>query len=471
MGITRRSLFGAGLAGVGAALENYSAMGIKRRQLTDQRNFDLWKQANQQQFDLEKMRLGELKDLQGNLIAHPDQAPFIIQAAGGNPMLSGVDLSPFKQAAAGMGQQQLTSALNTASSPEAMPADLGAALSARTGQTEPSFSLSNLPPDASMFGAQADYPNLPPELNTLANTAAGRLGQLRQAEEDKTNLLNTREQGKATATAVGTELGNHQVADLKTADEVQNINDTSEPKANAAGLLTGAQIDAGLTPERTAGEAKKAGDIERAKLAPDIVTAQGRAAGVKADAEARARLRAEYDPQNIAGAADRAAAIAKASAAQSGDKDRMKRIDVAKENGVLIGAQLQRLMNLYDQAAKGDVQAMSLYSDLSNNLRPVIARASGYNGRMTNLEMGIAGGAIPGLKDWAIGTAPQKFKFIRGLATYGPTIASQLPPDASIEEYMGAIQRLIDQEPAPSGKTPSGADLKPGSTLNRLLGQ
>lgn len=453
MPIQRRNLLGGVLLGLGAGAENYTARDIKRRSVQDQ-----------QQFELQKLQLGEVEKLQNNLATHPEQVPFFLEAAKANPLLAGLDLSPLKGAARTMGTQSLTSSLNTAASPEAMPADLGTALASRSGQPAPSLPTSSL---LGQFGQEAQQED--PTMNTLAQTAGARLGQLGKAEDDKTTLLNTRKQGEAYATGVGTNAAKNENFPIELQNKLAELQQTGPVEATNAGLTTGAQKRAGLAPDIVQGEADaaatKTGAEKRAGLAPDIVTAETRAAGAKAGAERGAVLSQDYNPVNIANAAKLAGEKAKAEAVAKGDTGKLKYIETAKENGVILGAQLQRLMNLYDQARKGDVKAMSLYSDLSNNLRPTIARASGYNGRMTNAELGIAGSAIPGVKDALLGTADQKFKYIKGLATYGPTVAAQLPADASIDEYMSTVQRLVDQEPPPSGKQPS-----PGATLNRLMG-
>lgn len=424
------------MLGLGAAGENLTVAGVRRKTLDDQHAFEI-----------QKLQLGEMKQLQNDLAQHPEQAPFFLESAKSNPLLAGIDLSPLASAARTMGTQQLTSGLNSAPTPEAMPADLGQALTARTGQPAESLPTSSL---LGPFGQEGQQEN--PTLNLLAQTAGSRLGQLSQAEDDKTALLNTRKQGEAYATAAGTNAANNENFPTKLGQE----SDLAWTKVDPAAATAGAEQDA-----------RNASDLNPATVAGKKSAAAGQA-GAVADAEARARARVEYDPVNIANAAKRAGAIAAADAVAKGDTTRLKYIETSKENAIILAPQLSRLMTLYDKAKHGDLKAASLYSDLSNNLRPVIARATGYNGRMTNVELGIAGNAIPGLKDALLGTADSKFKFIRGLATYGPSVASQLPPDASIEEYMTTIQRMVDQEPPPAGSGATGT-VKPGSTLNKLL--
>lgn len=416
MPIQRRQLWGALAQGLGAGLEGYGE--IQARREAEQRRQD---------FELKKMQLGEIEKLQNNLSSHPDQVQFFLQAAKANPLLSRLDLSPYQGAAKTMGLQQLGHSLNTAASPDAIPADIGAEASMRTGSPMPSVPLSN----ASDFGAQADYQDAPPELNTLLNLASGRKGQLTQAREDKVGEIGRTKFAEAQGAKAGSL-------------SAENANFPTHLQQVADELYTKGPIEADNAGQKTGAE-------KRAALAPDIVQGEGRAAGVKASAEKRAQLAAEYDPKMIAGAATRAGEIAKAEAVAKGDTQRLKFIESAKENGVMLGAQLSRLVNLYDAAKGGDLKAASLYSDLSKNLQPVIARASGYNGRMTITEMNIAGGAIPGLKDAILGTADKKFAYIKGLAVYGPKVAAMLPPDASIEEYLDTVKRLVDAEPPPSG--------------------
>lgn len=457
MPIQRRNLLGGILLGLGAGAENYTARDIKRRSVQDQ-----------QQFELQKLQLGEVEKLQNNLASHPEQVPFFLEAAKANPLLAGLDLSPLKGAARTMGTQSLTSSLNTAASPEAMPADLGTALASRTGQPASSLPTSSL---LGQFGQEAQQED--PTLNTLAQTAGARLSQLGKAEDDKTTLLNTRKQGEAYATATGTNTATNENFPIELKNKLAELSATGPVVAANAGLTTGATKRAELAPDIVQGEADaaaaKTGAEKRAGLAPDIVRGEAGAAGAKAGAERAAVLAQDYNPQNIANAAKLAGEKAKAEAVAKGDTTRLKYIETAKENAIILAPQLARLTNLWTQATAGPIggrmQAAKLYSDLSNNLRPVIARATGYNGRMTNIELQIAGNAIPGISDYALGTSDQKFKFIRGLATYGPTVAGQLPPEASIEEYMSTIKNLVDQEPAPSGQ-----GLKPGTTLNKLLG-
>lgn len=329
MGIRRRSLIGGALLGLGEGLTGLSAESVKRRQLDDQRAFEL-----------QKLQFGELKDLQNNLASHPDLVPFYLQTADANPLLRGVDLSAYKSGAQTMGLQGLLNQLNTASSPEAIPADLQTALETRTGTPQP--------PMASVG------PTLSPEMQRLTDTANARRQQLQLAEDDKTALIGKRKRVENFGGTMGTGEATHALAPTSLADSLEKIVAEGPPLATVAGLRKGAEIDA----EQDPGRARRQGEIigmhelsrqrslnaakneqaptdlqqelekikqtgaplataaglreaamKRASLAPDIVTGEAGAAGKKAGAVKDAELKVEFTPENITGAANKAAAI------------------------------------------------------------------------------------------------------------------------------------------------------------------
>lgn len=403
MPITRRVIGGA-LAGLGDTLSSYFAKQaedalVRRRQAATQDAITAREQENK--------RADLVRQLTDKVAANPTQYDTLVAGAQLDPLLKGFDFSAIKPTPSTL-LAPIETLLNSAKNPTDLPADIGSAMNARGVPATSGLPLAN----GASFGAQADYADATPQQNDLMNLAGRRLTQL---------------------------------ADQQSADEASKVDQAGNiAQAEAYGQGIGKSAAATDTLDQ---------DVANAvSKATTLAPVEARAVGQKAGAEESARLAVQYNPANIQSAAKRASEIAKAEALAKGDTTRLKYIETAKENAMQLGGQLERLMNLYGLAKKGDLKAASLYSDLSANLKPTIARASGYNGRLTNMEMSIAGGAIPGLKDALLGTSDQKFRFLRGLATYGPTVAAQLPPDASIDDYMSAVKRLVDQEPPPSGK-------------------
>jgi hypothetical protein len=268
MGIRRRGLL-AGLGSAGNIIGQYM--------LQDQR------QQAQQGFELQKLRLNEVNALTNNLASHPDQLGFFLQGADANPLLRGLDLSSLKDAARTMGTGQLNQQLNTATSPENIPADLGVALTGKTGTAFPSASL----PNAAQFGAQADQPDLPPELQALLHTATSRLGQLQQEKETKLGDVGRTKFAESQATTAGTNAANNANFPAALQQKIDALKQTGPVEAANAGLTVGAQ--------------------KRAGLAPDIVQGETRAAGAKAGAEENAKLSAQLAQNGITGQKQQAA--------------------------------------------------------------------------------------------------------------------------------------------------------------------
>lgn len=263
MGIRRRG-FGAGLAGLGEGLSLLAQDRVRKRQLEDQ-----------QAFEIQKLKLGELGKLQDTLAQHPDQVPFTLDSAAANPLLQGMDLSPYRHAAQSQGIRSLSNLVNTAKSPDDLPADLGAALTARTGATYPSAQ----PGNAADFGAQADYPDLPPELNAILNLASARRGQL--TEKKATDLEDVGRKKFAETYAGKSAEGSaaHDYAPTAMADKVAEETALGPVQATNAGLKTGAEFDATNTPARQ--------------------SAAARGAGMKMSAEERAKLQAQLQATGL----------------------------------------------------------------------------------------------------------------------------------------------------------------------------
>ncbi len=234
---------------------------------------------------------------------------------------------------------------------------------------------------------------------------------------------------------------------------------------------------------RTLGE--NSPEVGAAKVANEklMTPVLAQRAGAEENARQVAEYAVKYDPANVAKEVDLAAKKAAATLDAGVLKQRAKNIETAKMNAVPLAAQLKTLSALYARAVAGDLSAVMAYHDMAQNLRPTIARATGYSGRITNAEMNIAGNMIPSIVlDNLSGNALLKFKTLEGLARYGPEVAASVTPDAPVESYLNEVSRVVNQNmsressPIISPDVPKGnlgpkVNVKPSPALDRLRSQ
>lgn len=256
MGIRRRQLIGGLLQGAGSGISDLASLMYRQQQ-----------QQQQQAFELQKLRYGGIRDLRDKIAADPSKFDLYKQGAENDPLLRGFDASSLRPSNEVL-LRGLSEKLNTAGSPEAIPADIGAAASS-LGAKLPSVPLGN----AAQFGAQSDYADAPPELQKLLGIATSRLGQLNEAKQGNIDDLQAKEYAKNFGGASGTNAATNANAPNARANKVADLQATGPVEAANAGLTTGAQ--------------------KRAGLAPDIVQGETSAAGAKAGAEERAKLAAQ----------------------------------------------------------------------------------------------------------------------------------------------------------------------------------
>jgi hypothetical protein len=484
MPITGRSLAGAGLQGLGEGLQQWSAQTIKRKQIQDEWAFELYKQQLAEQAKQQDAQTAASQKWIEGLMTHPentaaqlDLAPVVM------PNLKPDDLASLRQFGQNYGAQQFISRMNTLAKPEDAPADIGIAMSRATGRD-----YQTPPPaiDATQFGGEA--PDLgSPELMQAINAQKARIAQLDQAEKDKVAQAGAMKRAEAYGTGMGAGAAKSELTPQEIIDENAKTAGEAGPKADAAGLLTHAQEVAKLAPDVIAGGAAKVTADKLAGLTPTVIAAEGNLAGTKKRAEDSAAAAVKYDPANMANevslAVDKAQALAKAK----GDTARQKYITDAQVGVLRLAPQLAVAKDLYDRAIKGDYQAAKLYHDKVASLAAPIAMATGYTGRMNVLEMQNVSALLPSLAaDTVLGTADEKWKNLEATMRYGPLVASQLPPDATVTDALAAVQGLVDREkqartggaggtlpaaapppPTPGSAAPPGKRLVFNPTTNR----
>jgi len=434
MPITGRGLAGSGLMGAGEALQQYAAQGIQRRQLADQRAFELYKLQQQEDAKRQDAQAAAQDTLIKSLLEHPENAGAMLQMAPYMRGLQGVNLTPLQQAVATQGAEQVTQRMNTLAKPDDAPADLGVTLSRATGRDYGSLPLQPALDLQRFGGEQPDRP-IAPELQTVLTTALTRTAQLRQAQQDEIARKGQEKQVEAYSTKTG---------------EAQGAYDTRQLSADTDAAIERAKIMAGLTPEVTGAKADQAQQVATAtalgQTTPAVIAGQARLAGAKRAAEEQAAAGVKYDPANMTREIQLARDKAQADADVKRDAATQASIDQTADAGKQLVMQLVPLQDLYARAMKGDARAWSQYRDLSGQLAPLIAKASGYHGSAGTAELETVSSAIPGTSDYLFGTADAKWNYLRGLATTGPILNAQLPKDASVQDYMTAVQRLVDAQ-------------------------
>ena len=96
MPITGRTLAGAGLAGLGEGLQQWSAQAIKRKQIQDQWDFELYKQQLAQQAKREDALTAGQTNLIANIMKDPGSASAYIAAAQIDPVMKGMPVEPMQ---------------------------------------------------------------------------------------------------------------------------------------------------------------------------------------------------------------------------------------------------------------------------------------------------------------------------------------------------------------------------------------
>jgi hypothetical protein len=279
MAITARSIGGAGLMGLGDALQAYAQQGIRRRSVADQWQFELAKQALAEQnkrqdaataagIKREDAATAARQGLISNILAHPENAAGFVKAAGFDPAMQGVPLDQFQGLADTVGSRQIISSLNQAPSTGAMGADLGQRFTDVTGQDYGSLPLQPAF-DLQRFGGEQPDRAIAPTLQTALSTALARNAQLQQAERDKVDLARQMKGAEKTGELEAT----HEGAPTALADKAAAETALGPIQGTNAGLVAAAQYDAAHTPERVTAAvneaARKAGATAAATKAAE----------------------------------------------------------------------------------------------------------------------------------------------------------------------------------------------------------
>lgn len=181
------------------------------------------------------------------------------------------------------------------------------------------------------------------------------------------------------------------------------------------------------------------------------------AAGAKARAVAAAQAPYEKDLIRTRAKADSDNAYndALARAKAQGDVKKIAALDEARKNAAVVAGTATKLQQLWDRAvatkAPSDIQA---YAGAAQNLRPMVARATGYTGRISNVELGIAGGLIPSFSSYLTGSAEKQFQLLENIGTLAPQLLEQLPPDPTTP--LSAYMEIADQIGKDQGRAVNG---------------
>jgi hypothetical protein len=263
--VTRRSLAGAGLAGLGSALAGLGELRVKRRAFQEQA------QAEHDQKMQDKL-LETYISLSKEVSADPSKYATL------QPVAQQFGLSLPKPADA-QTLKPLTAQINTAKSPLDLPSDVGAAAESlgvrAVPAADPMTGAGSQFADPSMpFASTADMN--PPAVANLADLAMRRKTALAAEEQRQIGVKGQ----EAQSTAYNTGLGANQAKnenfptelDQKGQEQQQSI--TAElgkarqmiPIATQqAGAVAGATARAGLAPDIVQAEADKAGQIAKAQ--------------------------------------------------------------------------------------------------------------------------------------------------------------------------------------------------------------
>jgi len=264
MGVTRRSVVGGALAGLGDALLAYGQTRVRRRQLQEDR-------AAQQAWELNKLRLGALSDLSGKIGADPSQADLLLRGAEHNPLLAGLNLAPMRPP-----DPAIVAALKAKVAKVDSPADLpnpDDAASLAGLDTTPTAPADPSQAAGAQFGFLAPsstFEGTNPTVRPIAQAVIDRRTALQRAAEDKIAQEGRLAQAKSYGTATGTNQAENENAPLALRNKVTEAETLGPVNATNAGLEAGARADAENTPDRQRAKARGAGMVASAQEAARV---------------------------------------------------------------------------------------------------------------------------------------------------------------------------------------------------------
>lgn len=224
---------------------------VQRRQLEQDR-------AAQRAWEMEKAQIQALGGLSEKIAADPSSAAMLLQGAQMNPLFSGLDLSrmkPADPAVIAALRSKVGKIDNTADLPN--PEDIAAQAGLDTTPVAPATDG-----QGSQFGFMAPsstFEGTNPSVQPVQQAVNNRRDALRQQSEDKIATAGRTKQAESYGTATGTNTAENENAPIALQNKVKETQTLAPVEAAAAGLKTGAEIDAKNDPTRQRATARGAG--------------------------------------------------------------------------------------------------------------------------------------------------------------------------------------------------------------------
>lgn len=198
-------------------------------------------------------------------------------------------------------------------------------------------------------------------------------------------------------------------------------------------------------------------------------------AGGESRAREQARLDVLNDPKNVAKEVNRQTQLAAIDVLKTGNVERAKFVEQTRQGAVKLAPVLGQLEKLYDQAVKGNVQAMRLYDQLKEANAATFANFAGDNGRLSDQDLERAGYNLPNITDVLLGgpeLGRDKFRKLKALIVVRPRLAAELDPTVDPATYVQRAEQLMTEIMSTQAGKPKSAvtpDGKGGFKVN--LGQ
>lgn len=237
--------------GLGDALMQYGQGRVQRRQLEQDR-------AAQRAWEMEKAQIQALGGLSEKIAADPSSAAMLLQGAQMNPLFSGLDLSrmkPADPAVIAALRAKVGKVGDAADLPN--PEDIAAQAGLDTTPVAPATDG-----QGSQFGFMAPsstFEGTNPSVQPVQQAVNNRRDALRQQSEDKIATAGRTKQAESYGTATGTNTADNENAPIALQNKVKETQTLAPVEAAAAGLKTGAEIDAKNDPTRQRATARGAG--------------------------------------------------------------------------------------------------------------------------------------------------------------------------------------------------------------------
>lgn len=271
MGVTRRSVLGGALAGIGDALLAYGENRVRRRQLQEDR-------AQQQAWEFDKMRLNAINGLTEGIAKDPTQAAMLLSAASANPLMQGLNLGrlrPPDPVVVAALKAKVRGVDNPADLPN--PEDVAGLAGLDTTPVAPADPAQAAGAQFGFLSPSSTFEGVNPTVQPVAQAVIDRRQALQQGVQDKIKVAGQTKQAESYGTTTGTNQANNENAPTERANKVADAQALGPVQAANAGLMAGAQADAENTPERQRAKARGAGMV----------------AGAEAGAREAARVQAE----------------------------------------------------------------------------------------------------------------------------------------------------------------------------------